>query len=167
MIGFQPPLGGFSVTFFTDYTNLVLIAIALISGVLLLWPVLRRGSGISASDAILLINRRNALIVDVRTATEFAGGHLPQARHIALEELTAKAAQVSKNKKTPLLLVCQSGQRAQKAQAVLAGAGYAEIHVLQGGLAAWQQAGLPVVKPAVAAAKQVAQNVADKEGVAP
>jgi rhodanese-related sulfurtransferase len=150
MIGFQPPFGGFSVTFFTDYTNLVLIAIALISGVLLLWPVLRRGSGISAADATLLINRRNAMIVDVRTAAEFAGGHLPQARHFALNELETKAAQISKNKKTPLLLICQTGQRAQKAQAVLAGAGYAEIYILQGGLGAWQQAGMPVVKEGAA-----------------
>jgi len=150
MIGFQPTFGGFSVTFFTDYINLVLIAIALISGALLLWPALRKGRGISAADATVLINRRNAVIVDVRTAAEFAAGHLPQARHFALEELGAKAAQVNKNKKTPLLLICQTGQRAQKAQALLEGAGYTETYVLQGGLGAWHQAGMPVVREGAA-----------------
>ena len=145
MIGFQPPFGGFSVKFFTDYTHVLLIAIAVVSGVLLLWPVLRRGSGISAADATLLINRQNAVIVDVRSVAEFAGGHLPQARHFDIAELEAKASQINKNKKTPLVLVCQTGQRAQKAQALLSAAGYSDVHVLLGGLNAWQQAGMPVV----------------------
>lgn len=149
MIGLQPPFGGFFVKFFTDYTNVLLIAIAAVSGVLLLWPVLRRGSGISTADATLLINRQNAVIVDLRSAAEFAGGHLPQARHFELAELETRAPQLNKNKKTPLVLVCQTGQRAQKAQAVLTAAGYAEVHVLQGGLNAWQQAGMPVVKDGV------------------
>ena len=146
MSGFQPPFGGFFVKFFTEYTNLILIALAAISGSLLLWPTLRRSGGISAADATLLINRQNAVIVDVRSATEFAAGHLPQARHCDIGELEAKAPQLHKNKKTPLLLVCQTGHRAQKARAVLSAAGYADVHVLQGGLGAWQHAGMPVVK---------------------
>jgi rhodanese-related sulfurtransferase len=150
MIGFQPPFGGFFVKFFTDYTHVLLIAIAAISGFLLLWPVLRRGSGVSTADATLLINRQNAVIVDLRNAAEFAGGHLPQARHFDFAELQAKAPQINKNKKTPLLLICQTGQRAQKAQAILTAAGYLDVHVLLGGLNAWQQAGMPVVKDGAA-----------------
>jgi len=146
MLGFQPPFGGFFVKFFTEYTNLVLIALAAISGAMLLWPTLRRGGGISTADATLLINRQNAVIVDLRSAAEFAAGHLPQARHCDAGELEARAPQLNKNKKTPLLLVCQTGQRAQKAQAILSAAGYADVQVLQGGLRAWQQAGMPVVK---------------------
>ena len=67
--------------FFTDYTNLVLIAVALISGGLLLWPTLvRRGRGsVSAPEAIQLINRRNAAVIDVRPAAEYSQGHLPAA----------------------------------------------------------------------------------------
>ena len=80
------------------------------------------------------------------SAAEFAGGHLPQARHFDIAELEAKAPQINKNKKTPLVLVCQTGQRAQKAEALLTAAGYAEVHVLLGGLNAWQQAGMPVVR---------------------
>jgi rhodanese-related sulfurtransferase len=150
MSGFQPPFGGFFVKFFTEYTNLVLIALAVISGLMLLLPTLRRGSGISTADATLLINRRNAVIVDVRSAAEFAQGHLPQARHCDLAELEAKAPQLHKNKKLPLVVVCKTGQRAQKAQAVLSAAGYEEVHVLQGGLGAWQQAGMPIIKEGAA-----------------
>ena len=134
-------------SFFSNYLNLALIAIAVISGVMLAWPtIMRRGHGLSAADATQLINRRNAVVLDVRTTDEFGKGHVPQARSIPFEELSAKAAQISKNKSTPMLLVCQTGQRARKAEQVLTDAGYAEVYTLQGGIEAWQTAGMPVVK---------------------
>ena len=144
--------GGFSVKFFTDYTNLVLIAIVLISGGLLLWPALgRRGrGGVTAGEATQLINRRNAVVVDLRSAADFATGHLPSARHVEFAELQAKVGQLVKNKNNPVLLVCQTGQQSNKAVRVVQDAGYAEVHVLQGGLNAWQQAGMPVVKQGAA-----------------
>jgi rhodanese-related sulfurtransferase len=144
--------GGFSVKFFTDYTNLVLIAIVLISGGLLLWPtIVRRGrGGLNAAAATQLINRRNAVVVDLRPAAEFANGHLPSARHLEFAELQAKVGQLVKNKSNPVLLVCQNGQQSNKAVRVVQDAGYAEVHVLEGGLNAWQQAGMPVVKQGAA-----------------
>ena len=137
--------------FFTDYSNLVLIAIALISGMLLLWPsISRRGRGaISAAEAVQLINRRNAAVIDVRPATEFAQGHLPGARNVTAAELQAKIGQIAKNKNNPVLLVCQTGLQSQKASRTFTDAGYAEVHVLQGGVDAWQKAGMPVVKQGV------------------
>ena len=135
-------------TFFTDYTNLVLIAALVISGALLLWPAIagRGRGGISAAEATQLINRRNAVVVDVRAAAEFTAGHLPAARHVAFEELQAKIGQIAKNKATPVLLVCQTGLQSNKASHIVQAAGFTEVHVLQGGLNAWQQAGMPVVK---------------------
>lgn len=134
-------------SFFSNYLNLALIAIAVISGVMLAWPtIMRRGHGLSAADATQLINRRNAVVLDLRTTDEFGKGHLPQARSIPFEELSSKAAQISKNKSAPVLLVCQTGQRARKAEQVLTDAGYAEVYTLQGGIEAWQTAGMPVVK---------------------
>ncbi|WP_241301645.1 rhodanese-like domain-containing protein [Burkholderia cenocepacia] len=138
-------------TFFTNYTNLALIAILLVSGGLLAWPALRRGrGGLSAAAATQLINRRNAVVIDLRAASDFAAGHLPSARQVAAGEIGAKIAQVAKNKSTPVLLVCQNGQQSQKAAREVEAAGYAEVHVLEGGVAAWQQAGMPVVKQGVA-----------------
>jgi rhodanese-related sulfurtransferase len=93
-----------------------------------------------------LINRRNAAVIDVRPATEFAKGHLPAARNFDFAELQAKIGQIAKNKNNPVLLVCQTGQQSQKASRALADGGYAEVHVLQGGVDAWQKAGMPVVK---------------------
>ncbi|MCL1620793.1 rhodanese-like domain-containing protein [Ralstonia pseudosolanacearum] len=137
--------------FFADYNNLVLLAVAVVSGLLLVWPAIQRriaggGAQVSASAATQLINRRNAVVVDVREAAEYAAGHLPQAKHAALGDLAGKAAGLAKNKETPIILVCQTGQRAGRAQAVLKQAGYSEVYSLEGGLAAWQQAGLPIVK---------------------
>ncbi|AOJ11373.1 rhodanese-like domain-containing protein [Burkholderia mayonis] len=134
-------------TFFTDYTNLALIAILVVSGGLLAWPALRRGGGgLSAAEATQLINRRNAIVVDLRPAAEYGAGHLPSARSVEFGELQARAGQLAKNKGTPVLLVCQNGQQSQKARKIVEDAGYQDVHVLQGGLSAWQQAGMPVVK---------------------
>ncbi|HEX8826640.1 MAG TPA: rhodanese-like domain-containing protein [Xanthobacteraceae bacterium] len=134
--------------FFTEYQNIVLIVIALVSGALLLWPAIRgRGrGGISAAEATTLINRRNAVVVDLRPSAEFAKGHLPSARNVELAELQAKIGQIAKNKSNPVVLVCQTGQESQRASRTVSEAGYAEVHVLQGGVDAWQKAGMPVVK---------------------
>jgi len=144
--------GGSSVKFFTDYINLVLIAIVLISGGLLLWPTIsRRGrGGLSAAEATQLINRRNAAVIDLRPSADYASGHLPSARHFEFAELQAKVAQLAKNKSNPVLLVCQTGQQSNKAARIVQEAGYAEVHVLEGGLDAWQKAGMPVVKQGAA-----------------
>ena len=135
-------------TFFTNYINLVLIAIVLISGGMLLWPSFRRGGrgGVSAGEATQLINRRNAVVIDLRSADEFAKGHLPSARNLQFAELEAKIGQFVKNKGNPVLLVCQTGQQSHKALRLVNEAGFAEVHVLDGGVNAWQQAGMPVVK---------------------
>ena len=140
--------GGISVTFFTDYTNLVLIAALVVSGAMLLLPTLtgRGRGGLSAAEATQLINRRNAVVVDLRPAADYANGHLPSARHLELAELQAKIGQIAKNKANPVLLVCQNGLQSNKASRIVRDAGYTDVHVLQGGLTAWQQAGMPVVK---------------------
>lgn len=133
-------------TFFTNPFNLALIVIVLVSGVMLLWPTLtRRNQGLASSEAILLINRRNAAVIDIRTAEAYAAGHLPQARHVAFADLAAKAPLLAKNKATPVILICQNGQRSNKALDALKQAGYTEVHALEGGLDGWKKAGLPVV----------------------
>jgi rhodanese-related sulfurtransferase len=137
------------VNFFADYNNLALIAVAIVSGGLLAWPTLSRGTGgrsVNAAGATQLINKRNAVVVDIREAAEFGKGHLPQAKSAPLAELANKAAALAKDKSVPIIVVCQTGQRAGKAHAALKQAGYSEIYSLEGGVAAWQQAGLPLVK---------------------
>lgn len=135
--------------FFADYNNLALIAIAVVSGGLLAWPQIKAGAGgkrLNPASATQLINKRNAVVVDIRDAAEFAKGHLPQAKSAPLDALAARASGLAKDKSVPIIVVCQNGQRSSKAQAALKEAGYSEVYALEGGMAAWQQAGLPVIK---------------------
>ena len=126
--------------------NWMLLAVALTSGAALLWPVLRSASasGVSAAGAVELINREKAVVLDVSEAEEFAGGHVGGARNVPVGQLEAKLPQTVKNKALPLILVCPSGARAQRALAVVQKLGYDKAQVLAGGLKAWKEANLPV-----------------------
>lgn len=130
--------------------NLLLVALALGSGFWLLWPMLTRGvsgaSDVSANDAVLLINREHATVLDVRNAAEFAGGHITDAINIPLPELEARLGELAKYKDKPLLVNCQGGVRSTSACGVLKKGGFSRIYNLQGGVNAWMQAKLPVIK---------------------
>jgi rhodanese-related sulfurtransferase len=128
--------------------NWMLIAIALSSGFFLLLPVVQGAatSGLSPSEAVLCMNREKALVIDVCGADEFAAGHVKGALHVPLKELETRLAGVAKNKSQPLIMVCASGMRSKRAQAAAHQRGYEKVHSLQGGLAAWKEANLPVAK---------------------
>lgn len=129
--------------FFLD--NIFLIAIAFISGGMLVWPFVRSraaGPALSTLQATQLINSRNAVIVDVRTPEEFGKGSLPGARNVPADKVGEKLRDVKKDK--PLIVVCASGSRAGRVAAQLRASGFGEVYVLAGGLSAWRDAGLPV-----------------------
>lgn len=126
--------------------NWGLIAIALASGGLLLWPVLQSraaGPALDTLSATRLINN-GAVVLDVRANTEFSSGHLPNARNIPEADLDKRLGELPASK--PVLVVCATGQRSGKAAGVLRKAGRDQIFSLSGGLGAWRQAGLPVVR---------------------
>jgi rhodanese-related sulfurtransferase len=82
----------------------------------------------------------------VRSADEFAGGHLRDAKNIPLADLGNRIGELEKSKNRTVVVVCQSGARSEKAVRQLAAAGFADVWSLDGGVAAWQAAGLPVTK---------------------
>ena len=128
--------------------NIFLIAIALVSGSMLLWPTIAGlsggASGLDALGATRLINDRNPVLVDVRPAAEFAAGHLRDAINIPLDELDKRAGELPA--KRPVLLTCSTGMRSGKAVSKLKAAGREEVFNLSGGLDAWAAAGLPVLR---------------------
>ena len=128
--------------------NIWLFMMALASGALFIWPsIAKRLSGaqqVSAFEAVQLINRKDAIVVDVREPAEFKVGRVANSRNIPLKELDAKLNELEKFKNKPILLLCQSGNRSASASGTLKKAGFAEVVALAGGLAAWQQAGMPV-----------------------
>ncbi len=130
--------------------NVLLIGLAIGSGFMLLWPMLKRSASgvanLTPTEAVLLMNRSNAVVVDVREATEYAQGHIADAKHIPLAQLGERLKELTRYKEKPVLLHCQGGVRSAKACDLLAKQGFTKLYNLQGGINAWQQAKLPVVK---------------------
>jgi rhodanese-related sulfurtransferase len=130
--------------------NILLIVVAFASGAMLLWPYVRRATGgpsITTLQATQLINREDALVVDVRDPGEYGAGHILGAKNIPLSRIDAGGAEIAaKRKDKPVIVYCDTGNRAAKAAAALKSQGFAKVLNLSGGLGAWQQAGLPVEK---------------------
>ena len=127
--------------------NLLLFVVAFVSGAMLLWPLFRRGAGgpwVNTAEATHLINREDALVLDVRDPGEFGAGHILGAKNVPLSRLDD--AEVAKRKDRPVIVYCEGGERSSKAVAALKRQGFARVVNLTGGLRAWQQAGLPVEK---------------------
>ena len=127
-----------------------LFVVALVSGGLLLWPMVRGGAtagGVTTADAIQLINRERAVLIDVRDAAEYAAGHVANAKNVPLATLETSTA-LPKNKSLPVVVVCNSGAQASRAVVMLRKLGYENARPLAGGLTAWREANLPVEKTA-------------------
>jgi rhodanese-related sulfurtransferase len=130
--------------------NWYLFVTALVSGGLLLWPTLTEGVGgarVSAADAVRLINREKAVLIDISEPAEYAAGHAVGARSVPLGALET-SRDLPKNKALPLVVVCPNGSRAPRAVAVLKKLGFENTTALAGGLAAWRAANLPTEKTA-------------------
>lgn len=133
--------------FVTD--NIYLVVVALVSGAMLLWPLLRRGSGgprVSASDAVQLINKHDAVVVDIREPDEFAVAHVINSRNVPLKELDTRVKELARFKEKPVIVACDTGNRSRGGAAALRKLGFTQVYTLAGGLGAWQQAGLPTEK---------------------
>ncbi len=130
--------------------NIWLLLIALASGGVLVWPLISRklsgATEVGPMEAVQLINRKDAVMVDLREPAEFGGGHAPNARNIPQSQLDKRAGELAKLKDRPVILVCQTGGRSHAVTAQLRKAGLGQVMVLSGGINAWQQANLPVEK---------------------
>ncbi|MBZ4211406.1 MAG: rhodanese-like domain-containing protein [Rhodoferax sp.] len=127
--------------------NWMLMSVALASAGMLFWPLLKgAGGGLTAQGAVQLINREKAVVIDVCEANEFAAGHVGGAKNIPLNQLEEKLTAAVKNKALPVILVCQSGARSNRAVAIAKKLGYEQAQSLAGGLSAWRTANLPVEK---------------------
>jgi len=123
------------------------VALVVLSGGYLLFAGIGpRGKRASPLEVTQMINRGKTTVVDVRSTEEFAAGHLRDAKHIPLADLASRIGELEKSKSRSVIIVCQSGARADKAVRQLAAAGFNDVVRLDGGIAAWQAAGLPLAK---------------------
>ena len=129
--------------------NLMLVGVALASGGMLLWQTFgNRLSGlnqVSTAEATRLIND-DALVLDVREDKEWAEGHIPNARHIPMAQLSKRLVELDKFKAKPIVVNCRSGHRSASVCRTLKKNGFENVHNLAGGILAWEQAGLPVTR---------------------
>ncbi len=93
-----------------------------------------------------LINRDNALVVDLSASNDFEKGHIAGSRNIAPSQFDPENKQLTAAKSLPVVLVCRNGQASAAAAKRLKQAGFEHVYWLEGGVAAWQQADLPLVK---------------------
>lgn len=122
-------------------------ALAAVSGSFLLFETVRQrggGNSLSPVQATLMINREDAIVVDVRDQNEYAQGHIPNAKHIPIAALEKRADDLGKFKSSPIILCCAAGNRSAGALGTLRKQGFEKVYNLQGGISAWQQAGQPV-----------------------
>lgn len=127
--------------------NWYLILVALTSGGLLLWPIIKESkAGLTAAMAVQLINRERGVLIDVSNADEFTAAHAKGAKSIPLGELEAKLGAMVKKKDTPIIFICPMGKRSATATATAQKMGYLAAQNLTGGLKAWRDANMPIEK---------------------
>lgn len=102
--------------------------------------------GLRPAELTVLMNRDNALVVDLRPAADFEKGHIPGSKNVQVSKFDPENKQLAAAKSLPVVMVCKAGQASTGAAKRLKKAGFERIYVLDGGLQAWQQADLPLAK---------------------
>jgi len=106
----------------------------------------RGGQSISTHEATLLINRENAVVLDLRAQAEYNNGHIVDALNVPYTSLNDRLGELEKYKERPVILVCKMGQHSGAAAKQLMKAGFTQVKRMRGGIAEWSSANLPLVK---------------------
>ena len=129
-------------------TNWMLILVLLLSGGMLLWPLVQRrlspARDVNNLAATQLVNGSNAVLLDVREPAEFGGGHLPKAINVPVGQIASRGPELNKLAARPVIVYCERGGRSRRAIGALTKLGFKDVYNLSGGYLAWKDAGLPV-----------------------
>ncbi len=126
------------------FLALAVVLIMLVAGPLN--QMLRGVKSVPVSHAVRMINHESAVVIDVREPDEFRGGHIPGAVNFPLSNLHGRMNELDKFKNRPLLISCRTSQRSAKAALALRKHDFPSVHVLAGGITAWQNENLPTQK---------------------
>lgn len=131
-------------------TSLWMLALAA-----LLWYQQNTGSrALAPQQVVTLINRSDAVVVDVRDKKEYEAGHLVDSKHIPLAKFAQRITELAKSKQTPVVVVCKMGQHASDPCKQLQAAGHEQVYKMSGGIAEWKAQNLPLVKQEQKSSKQ-------------
>lgn len=131
--------------------NLFLICLWLAIAILLIWNLSAASIGgaksLNPAEVTRLVNRDDAVIIDLRKQADFAKGHIVNARHVPATQLDEKLDKLRKDiGNKPIILCCSNGLESQRCGKQFMQAGFEQVHLIKGGIAAWQQDNLPLVK---------------------
>jgi GrxC family glutaredoxin len=110
------------------------------------WITPAGAKGVGPMQAVSLSNHKDAAFLDVRTDEEFGDGHILHSYHAPVGVLESKMASLDHLKDKPLIVVCRSGSRSASAGGTLKKNGFTDVYNLTGGIMAWKNANLPLVK---------------------
>ena len=134
---------------FTSNNTILVISIIIVSLMLIhsfLGEKLRGYSSVTPVQSTQMINRENAVVIDVREINEYSDGHIIDSVHIPLSNLNTRVTELDKHKSQKVIVACRSGHRSSNACAKLRKNGFEEVYNLSGGVMAWQNANLPLIK---------------------
>ena len=106
----------------------------------------RTGSkGVGPQQAVMLINRSDAIVVDVRDKKEFESGHIVDSIHIPLAKLDQRVTELKKYQDKPVIVVCKLGQHSGDAARKIQAAGHEQVFKLSGGVTEWKAQSMPLI----------------------
>lgn len=100
----------------------------------------------SPAQVTELVNRENAVVIDLRGQAEFEKGHILGAKHLLPSQVDPAHKLLAKSTEIPVVLVCAAGMHAPTTAGTLVKAGFKRVGILDGGIGAWQAAGLPLAR---------------------
>ncbi|MGE0624218.1 MAG: rhodanese-like domain-containing protein [Pseudomonadales bacterium] len=106
----------------------------------------RGGKSVSAQQLVDLVNRENAVVLDLRDRKEFDAGHIVDSVNVPYASLESRIGDLEKYRERPLVIACRMGQHAGAAGTMLRKKGFSNVSRLAGGIAEWRNQNLPVVK---------------------
>lgn len=127
----------------------LILTLVIILALLLLEPYLLKLSGIDSVGPLgvtQLVNREDAVVLDVCTAKEFSAAHIPDALSVPTSEIATLSDKINRYKDKPVIISCRSGNRAKGAAKKLVKQGFKKIYILTGGNAAWEKENLPMTR---------------------
>lgn len=101
---------------------------------------------VSPAQLTLLINRQDALVIDISPINDFEKAHIVGSKHVSPSQFDPENKALAKAKDLPVAVVCRTGMSASGAAKRLVKAGFSKVYLLDGGIAAWQQADLPTAR---------------------
>ena len=132
--------------FLANHSLLGMIFFALLG--MFLWTFLGASGGrrVDPGQATRLINHDNAVVIDVRSDGEYEEGHIINAVHVPLSAISRQLDKLERYRTRPIITTCGTGQKAANASGMLRKHGFEKVYSLNGGIAAWQGASLPLTQ---------------------